>query len=102
MRSACQWPEIRNADTRTRARVNERTTMMKLDKILNEVFSCGCDPLADETELRLLDSWDSMTHMILITRAENEFAFQMTGDEIASIETVGDLRRIVGGAATEG
>lgn len=69
--------------------------MMKLDQILTEVFACGGDALADETDLRSIPSWDSMTHMILITRVESEYDFQMSGDEIASLETVGDLRGIV-------
>lgn len=53
--------------------------------------------LVDETSFAEIPSWDSMSHMILITRVESEFGFQMTGDEIASLATIGDLRQIVHG-----
>ena len=69
--------------------------MMTLEQILTDVFACDSDSLGDGTDLKSIPSWDSMTHMILITRVESEFEIQMTGDEIATLETVGDLRKIV-------
>lgn len=69
--------------------------MTSLDQILTEVFSVNAPGLADATAFSEIPSWDSMTHMILITRVEGEFNFQMTGDEIASLGTIGDLRQIV-------
>ncbi len=38
-----------------------------------------------------------MTHMVLITRLEEEFQVQLTGDEIADMQTVGDARRFLAG-----
>ncbi len=69
--------------------------MTQLNQILTDVFAVNGGGLADDTPFQEIASWDSMTHMILITRVESEFDFQMSGDEIASLATIGDLRQIV-------
>jgi len=67
----------------------------RLDQILREILSGDAGTFEDNAPFTEIPSWDSMTHMILITRVESEFGFQMTGDEIASLATIGDLRQIV-------
>lgn len=69
--------------------------MISLNEILQEVLAVDPISLGETACLSEIGSWDSMTHMILITRVESEFGFQMTGDEIASLATIGDLRQIV-------
>lgn len=66
--------------------------MMRVEKICSEVLGVPIDRLIDSQVLKELDSWDSLAHMILITRIEDEFQIQFTGDQIADIRTVGDIK----------
>jgi acyl carrier protein len=66
---------------------------MTLEKIFAEVFAIPENSVADTLELRQISSWDSMSHMLLITRIEEVFSVQLTGDEIADMKSVGDSRR---------
>jgi acyl carrier protein len=70
---------------------------VKIETIFSSVFSVPEDTINDSTELKSISSWDSMTHMVLITRLEEEFQVQLTGDEIADMQTVGDARRFLAG-----
>lgn len=40
-------------------------------------------------------NWDSLNHLRLITAIETEFATSFTMDEIAQLQTPGDLQRII-------
>lgn len=68
---------------------------MKLEEIFCEVLSVSENAIEDSTQLKDIASWDSMTHMILITRLEEVFNTRLSGDEIADMETMGDARRFL-------
>jgi len=68
---------------------------MKLESVFSTVFSVPSDSINDQVQLRDISTWDSMTHMVLIYNLEAEFNIQLTGDEIAEIQTVGDARRFL-------
>jgi len=70
---------------------------MQLEKVFAFVFCVPIETIQDSTELKNIPSWDSMTHMLLISRLEEEFQVQLTGDEIADMQTVGDARRSLAG-----
>jgi acyl carrier protein len=65
---------------------------MSLERIFSEVFSIPDKRVYDSLELRDIPSWDSMSHMMLIARVEEEFAVELTGDEIADFRKVNDVR----------
>jgi acyl carrier protein len=65
--------------------------MQKLEALIERVFSIKYTEIAEDTNLRELDSWDSFNHMILITSLEREFAIELTAEEIIKII---DLRQI--------
>ena len=46
---------------------------MNLSKLLDEVFAVQKSKLDDSARLMSFDSWDSMTHMVFITRLEEMF-----------------------------
>lgn len=70
---------------------------MKIESIFSEVLLVPEANINDSTQLKDIVSWDSMTHMILITRLEEEYGIQLTGDEIADMHTMGDARRFLSG-----
>jgi acyl carrier protein len=39
--------------------------------------------------------WDSLNHLRIITAIESEFGVRFTMDEIASMQSVADLRRVI-------
>jgi acyl carrier protein len=67
---------------------------MSLSPLLKEAFNAAGD-LPDDTRLRNFKDWDSMAHMLFITRLEESYDIVLTGDEIATMETVGDIKKIL-------
>ena len=68
---------------------------MKLSKILKESFNADENSLTDETKLMALNEWDSLSHMFFITKLEEGYGIDLTGDEIANMQTVGDVRKMI-------
>lgn len=42
-----------------------------------------------------IEAWDSLSHLRLITAIEGEFGATFTMDEIAQLQTPGDMQRII-------
>lgn len=68
---------------------------MKLNTIFKESFNAQEAEIKDETRLMSFSDWDSMAHMFFITKLEEDFAIELTGDEIAAMQTVGDVKKII-------
>ena len=65
---------------------------MSLDRIFSDVFAISASTVVDTLALADIPSWDSLAHMMLIVRLEDDYKIQFTGDEIADIRSVGDTR----------
>ena len=74
---------------------------MSLERIFAEVFSIPEKMVNDSLDLRDISSWDSMSHMMLIARAEETFSVEFTGDEIADFRSVQDIREALGRRAVK-
>lgn len=68
---------------------------MTVENIVSEVFNVSEGELHNEQALQALDSWDSMAHMMLITTIEDAFSIQFDGEEIISVSTIGELKKLV-------
>ena len=68
---------------------------MILDKVLKDSFNVDLAQLKDETTLMSFGEWDSMTHMFFITKLEEAYAIELTGDEIAGMRSIGDIKKVV-------
>lgn len=68
---------------------------MSVEQIVSEVFNIPESGLSDEQVLQEIESWDSMAHMMLITTIEDNLEIRFEGEEIISIETVGQLKKLV-------
>ncbi|CAN5360229.1 hypothetical protein BH10BAC4_BH10BAC4_10130 [soil metagenome] len=68
---------------------------MKLNDLLKETFNAQPSEVNDASRLMSFADWDSMNHMLFITRLEESYDVNLTGDEIASMETVGDIRKLL-------
>jgi acyl carrier protein len=69
--------------------------MEKLNKILCEVFRLKDAELKDELTMEDIQSWDSLTHMNLITSIENSLPVLFSMEEIMAMTDVKTLRGIV-------
>lgn len=65
---------------------------MSIEKIFAEVFLLQESSIVDSLELREIPSWDSLSHMMLISRLEEVYKVQLTGEEIADMKSVSDAR----------
>lgn len=63
-----------------------------MEKLIADVFGIGVDTVQDELQFDAIASWDSLSHMQLITTLEEHYKIQFTGDEIADMRSVGAAR----------
>jgi len=47
--------------------------------------------IAADTEFKNLDEWDSLTALSLIAMADDEYSVKLTGDDIKSANTLGEV-----------
>lgn len=67
-----------------------------LHEILKEAFNAKEDELQnDDQKLTKFREWDSMAHMIFITRLEESYGIMLDGNEIAAMETIADVKRTI-------
>lgn len=68
---------------------------MELNKIIKESFNEDITAMNDDIRLMSFGEWDSMTHMFFITKLEETYGIELTGDEIAEMQTLGEIKRII-------
>lgn len=68
---------------------------MTLADIIKESFALKPADQVDEVVLNTLDEWESMAHMLFITRVEEVFEVEFTGDEIFAMQSIGDIKRVL-------
>lgn len=69
--------------------------MTTLLDIIRDAFAADGEALNEDLDLRGLPGWDSMAHMLFITRLEGEFQVELTGDEIVEMQSIGRIRQIL-------
>lgn len=70
--------------------------MEKVRKIIAETFKIKENEITSQTNMKDIDSWDSLTHMELIVSLEDECGIEFTADEIMEMITVEMIEKIVG------
>ena len=68
---------------------------MKLNELLKQSFNAADDELQDEMRLNNYRDSDSMSLMFFITKLEEIYEVEFSGDEIASMETVGKIKELI-------
>ena len=67
----------------------------KLLQIIRDVLDSDQDQLDDHLRLMDLEGWDSMAHMLFITKLESEYSIELSGDEIADMRTIGEVKEVL-------
>ena len=68
---------------------------MTLAEIIKESFSLKEADQKDEIILNTLEEWESMAHMLFITRVEEQFNIEFSADDIMNMQTIGDIKKIL-------
>jgi acyl carrier protein len=63
----------------------------KLQDVFRDVFNDPKLALTDTTTAADIEEWDSLQHVTLLFRIEDEFGVEFVGDEAASLANVGEL-----------
>ena len=61
-------------------------------EIVSKILLIDESKIADDLKRADLESWDSMTHLILISELEQNFNITFNDDDIASITSIQDLK----------
>lgn len=67
----------------------------RLEKIFREIFDDPELKISLETTAEDIEEWDSLTHMQLILKIENEFNIKFTISEIKQASNVGEFIEII-------
>ena len=66
-----------------------------LTSIFHEIFSDNSIVLRDDMTANDVDNWDSLTHMLMITKVEEVFGIRFKLKELNKLKQVGDLIAVI-------
>ncbi len=67
----------------------------RLKDIVVEVLRVPRAEITDELDMEATSTWDSLSHMQLIAALEDEFAIELTADEIVAMRSVRQIRDVL-------
>lgn len=71
--------------------MNRNEIEQKLTGIFREIFGVENLVLNNEMTANDVETWDSLTHMLMITKVEEVFAIKFKLKELNKLKKVGDL-----------
>lgn len=66
-----------------------------LDGIFVDLLKVAPGALEDSMTMNDVAMWDSLRHMELITAIEQQFGFELTFEEIGTMQSIGAIRKLV-------
>lgn len=66
-----------------------------LTKIFRDVFADSSIEINDEMSSRDVENWDSLAHLLMLKQVESEFKITFKIREMATIQNVGDLIKVI-------
>ena len=75
--------------------MNRNEIIEKLAVIFHEIFGDNNIVLRDDMTAADVERWDSLTHMLMITKVEEEFGIKFKLKELNKLKMVGDLITII-------
>lgn len=70
-------------------------TDSNLDRLVQEVLGLDTAALPSDLSRDSVETWDSLTHLRLVTAIESEYDIELTMDEVVSIESVKDIHNLI-------
>ncbi len=75
--------------------MEKREIIERLTAIFCEIFSDNTLVLNDDMTAADVENWDSLTHMMMITKVEEVFGIRFKLRELNKLKNVGDLCQII-------
>ena len=75
--------------------MEKREIIERLTAIFHEIFSDNTLVLNDDMTAADVENWDSLTHMMMITKVEEVFGIRFKLRELNKLKNVGDLCQII-------
>ncbi len=66
-----------------------------VEELLAELLQIPVTQVTSDLTMKDLDVWDSLKHMEVIATLEQQFELQFSFDEIVSMRSVGDIKRVL-------
>ena len=63
-----------------------------LNKLIAQVLDVREEEIKENTNLQDISTWDSMNHMVLISKLEEKYKILFTGDEIIEMINVQSIK----------
>ena len=73
----------------------------KIDEILVSALHISPADITDQLTMSEVETWDSLQHMDLIASLEQAFGVEFTFDEIVSMQSVAEIKRVLQGKGVE-
>ena len=70
-------------------------THQQLEQIFRNVFNDDGLSLGDSTTIRDIPGWDSLAHINLMFAIESAFGMQFSGNELAEIKDIAELKGVI-------
>lgn len=87
------------AETEGPSRNNElgkgRLMDQRIAEVFNAVFQVSPEQMADSLSPQDVTGWDSLGHVQLVTRLQEEFGVEFEVDEIMRMESVAEIKKIL-------
>lgn len=75
--------------------MNRNEIVEKLTNVFHEVFNDNSIVLRDDMTAADVENWDSLTHMLMITKVEEVFGIKFKLKELNKLKMVGDLIGVI-------
>ena len=75
--------------------MDKKEIFEKLTSVFHEVFNDNTIVLRDDMTAADVENWDSLTHMLMITKVEEVFGIRFKLRELNKLKNVGDLSNTI-------
>jgi len=91
----CDWRST-TTESKICASYNKSFSMeQQLETLMSGLFNLKAEDISDALTMKNVEGWDSLKHMELIVSLEHTFGLELTVDEIVSMQTLKDIKRIL-------
>ena len=66
-----------------------------LNNLIADSLSISQSEINEKNDLRDISTWDSMNHMLLISKLEESYEVLFTGDEIVEMTSISSIRNLL-------
>jgi acyl carrier protein len=66
-----------------------------VEQLVAEVLQVPPTMITDELTMQDIDVWDSLKHMELIVSLEEKFGLQLNFEEIVTMQSIGNIKRVL-------